>query len=134
MKSLFKYIAIGLTGIMTMSSCSDFLDEEAQGIVTEEDFNTAENVDQLCNAAYSSLGNTTWHRPLVSLWSLGCVRSGDTYKGGGGTGDCGLAHQWEVYYSNTVDNEWTDNLWVQLYLDISRVNTALEYLNKLSDA
>ena len=134
MKSLFKYIAIGLTGIMPMSSCSDFLDEEAQGIVTEEDFNTAENVDQLCNAAYSSLGNTTWHRPLVSLWSLGCVRSGDTYKGGGGTGDCGLAHQWEVYYSNTVDNEWTDNLWVQLYLDISRVNTALEYLNILSDA
>ena len=134
MKSLFKYIAIGLAGIMTMSSCSDFLDEEAQGIVTEEDFNTAENVEQLCNAAYSSLGNTTWHRPLVSLWSLGCVRSGDTYKGGGGTGDCGLAHQWEVYYSNTVDNEWTDNLWVQLYLDISRVNTALEYLNKLSDA
>ena len=80
MKSLFKYIAIGLAGIMTMSSCSDFLDEEAQGIVTEEDFNTAENVEQLCNAAYSSLGNTTWHRPLVSLWSLGCVRSGDTYK------------------------------------------------------
>lgn len=132
MKKSLNYIALA-AGLMAFASCADFLDEKAQGIVTEDDFNTEANVEQLCNAAYSTLGNTTWHCPTVSLWSLGCVRSGDTYKGGGGTGDCGLAHQWEVYYSNTVDNEWTDNLWVQYYINISRVNKALEFLGKLTD-
>lgn len=130
---LNKYI-MTLAGAAMIASCSNFLDETAQGIISSEQLNTAETVDQMCNAAYSTLGNVIWSKPTASLWYVGSVRSGDAYKGGGGAADCGQIHQYEMYTTNTVDNSYTNNLWVEYYNKISRVNEALHRLNGLTTA
>lgn len=130
---IYNKFMLALAGTAMLASCSgDFLDETAQGIISSEQLTTAETVDQMCNAAYSTLGNVIWSKPTASLWHLGSVRSGDAYKGGGGAADCGNIHQYEMYVTNTVDNGWTNNLWVEYYKKISRVNEALTRLNGLT--
>lgn len=125
MKNILRTFPI-VMACACLSSCSDFLDVPAQGVIDGTDLNTPQTVDGMCNAAYSALGNVSWNMPLVSLWGYGSIRSGDAYKGGGGTSDCSQFHQYETFSLNRIDNSYTNNAWRQLYRNISRVNDAMQ--------
>ncbi|MHB1921101.1 MAG: RagB/SusD family nutrient uptake outer membrane protein, partial [Chitinophagaceae bacterium] len=127
-----KILIIALLGILT--SCSKFLNETPQGVVSSQDLNTPANIDKMVIAAYSSLGNDHYLWPYSSMWPYGDLRSGDAYKGGDGPGDINEFNQYETFSENRVDNGLTDALWFRLYVGVGRANDALARLDKISIA
>lgn len=114
------------------TSCSDFLDSEPRGVLSEADVITPKNVDGFVIAAYASLGNDHYDTPF-SLWPYGNVRSDDAYKGGSGTNDIQAFHFFEI--SNNIRSDFgeLDRLWYLNYVGISRANKAIAALNQLTD-
>lgn len=122
------HIKTGLIGLifMSLSACSDFLNEEPTGILTPENVQTA--YEGALSAAYSALGNDHYDTPF-SLWPYGTVRSDDAYKGGSGEQDISTFHFFEI--SNNISTEFgeVDALWYQCYISISRANSAINAIN-----
>jgi hypothetical protein len=122
------------------------------GCVAEDDldvseFNTisADNLEPeaVVIAAYSALDyryNTGDFRDLwpfdhaPSNWATSDIRSGDAYKGGGGTGDNpgGGMHQLEIHDVFPA-SENVYNLWRSIYFGLKRVDTAIRLLVSLED-
>jgi starch-binding outer membrane protein, SusD/RagB family len=129
MKIYFKTGLIGLLSI-SLSACSDFLNEEPTGILTTENVQTA--YEGALTAAYSALGNDHYNTPL-SLWPYGTVRSDDAYKGGSGEQDISTFHFFEI--SNNISTEFgeVDALWYQCYVSISRANSAIKAINAVEN-
>lgn len=139
MKLITKILVTGL--LVFISSCSDdFLDLQPENVISEENLTT----EQLVVAAYSSLdyrfntGEFRDHWPFdhaPSNWAFSDIRSGDAYKGGGGTGDNpgGGMHGLEIHQV-FPSSENVYNLWRALYFAIFRVNNALVALNRDSGA
>lgn len=128
----FKFGLSSILIIVFFWSCSDFMDEEPKGVLSEEEASNPENVDGLVNASYSALGNDHWETPF-SLWPFGNVRSDDAYKGGSGTNDAQPFHFLEV--SNNIrpsQGEW-DDIWYLMYVGISRTNKAIGALNEIEE-
>ena len=93
MKNILYIAGIAL---LTMTvSCSDFLDNDPRGVLSEEELVNAETIEGFMTAAYSALGNDHYDAPF-SLWPYGNVRSDDAYKGGSGTNDIQDFHFFEV--------------------------------------
>ncbi len=127
------YTIGALALMLTITACSDFLDTDPRGVLSEGEVVTPENVDGFVNAAYAALGNDHYDTPL-SLWPYGNVRSDDAYKGGSGTNDIQDFHFFEV--SNNIRSDFAelDNLWYLNYVGISRCNKALRALEMLDVA
>jgi hypothetical protein len=122
-----------LMSILTISSCSKgFLDYTPKGKVSDEQLNTAANVDGMCIAAYAALGNDDFTVPYVHTWAWGSVRGGDAYKGGGSVGDQGYIDNLEKFNLVTVDIASLNTMWIALYEGIARTNDAIQRMNKLS--
>lgn len=122
----YSYIFI----LLLLVSCTK-LEKTPQGIISSEQLNTAENIDKLCIAAYSSLGNDWAFSAYSSLWAIGSIRSGEAYKGGEGPGDQDFYHAYEVFNLNRVDNWSIDGIWYRFYIGIKRANLAIGRLNEI---
>ncbi len=116
-----------------LSSCSDFLDVPTKAILSEDQVAGADNADKLAVAAYASLGNDHYNIPF-SLWPYGNVRSGDAYKGGRDEADIQAFYFMETFKNVKTDFGEADGIWYNIYIGISRANTALRNINNLSDA
>jgi len=132
MKHIIAYIVL-FTSILIIS-CSDFLDYNPQGAVSEEQFNTPDRVDGLVTAAYAQLGNDFWLRPHSHMWAFGSVRAGDGFKGGGSVADQYPYHRWEVNSLITVDDDRLDVNWEEMYDGVARANEALRKLSQFTEA
>ena len=132
MKSI-KYLAILFFSMLTVS-CSKYLNETPQGVISSQDLETPTNTDAQVIACYSSLGNDHYYTPWSSMWAYGSIRSGDAYKGGGGPGDISDFNALEVF--NQVNPTWgtIDQAWYQLYVGIAYCNSTLQLINGLTDA
>jgi hypothetical protein len=120
-----KYLAAIL--ILTISaSCKKYLDETPQGVVSQADLTSPANTDAMVIAAYSYLGNDHYTYPFSSMWAFGSIRSGDAYKGGGGSGDVVEFNQYETFSTNVITNGSSDAVFYQLYVGVARANTALK--------
>jgi len=128
-----KYIAAFILCIMS-ASCKKYLNEIPQGAISTADLSTPANADAMVIAAYSYLGNDHYFFPFSSMWAYGSIRSGDAYKGGGGSGDIFEFNEYETFSTNNVTNGSTDNVWYQLYVGVARANSALAIINNLSVA
>ncbi|GAA4442502.1 RagB/SusD family nutrient uptake outer membrane protein [Pontibacter saemangeumensis] len=132
---IHKYIAVLFSAGMLLAGCNDdFLDNRPKGTVSGDDLTTPETVDQMVIAAYAAIGNDHWTVPFGSMWAYGSVRSDDSYKGGGGTGDVGDFHNYETFTFNRPTQGSTDVLWYRLYVGLSRTNDALARINGLDEA
>lgn len=116
-----------------LSSCSDFLDVPSKAILSEEQVAGADNADKLAIAAYASLGNDHYNIPF-SLWPYGNVRSGDAYKGGRDEADIQAFYFMETFKNVKTDFGEVDGIWYNIYIGISRANTALRSINNVSEA
>ena len=128
-----KNIYILLIMTLSFQSCDrDFLEVSPLGTISDAQLNSPENIEKLVIAAYSSLGNDHYTVPNA-LWPYGDLRSGDAYKGGGGTNDIGEFHFFETFTFNITGNGLADSKWFRQYVAISRANNALRRINAMSE-
>jgi len=123
------YIALALT---LFTSCSDFLNVQPKAILSEGQVTGADNADNFAIAAYASLGNDHYNIPF-SLWPYGNVRSGDAYKGGRDEADIQAFYFMETFKNMKTDFGEVDGIWYNIYIGISRANTALRSINALTE-
>jgi len=127
-----KKILFLITTSILLFSCNNFLDVPPKAVLTTAEVTSGSSVEGAVIAAYSSLGNDSYMTPL-SLWFYDGLRSGDTYKGGGGQNDDEDLAFMEISESR-VDMGEFDNIWYLLYCGVARANSALNLLNTLTDA
>ena len=134
MKNIIKLFTITAITTFLLSSCEDFLEQPASGILAEDDLTGAKQIENLCISAYAGIGNEEINRSLM-LWNYGNVRSDDAYKGGNDQNDGNWLHFLEISSDAFIsgDNWLTDGLWYRNYVAISRINSALRALNKVSE-
>jgi hypothetical protein len=128
-------IAIIASGLLFFSSCKKQLDYIPTGVLSSEDLTSPTAVEGLVTAAYAAIGNGDMIGPIYSMWTYGSVRSDDSYKGGGGTGDVGEIDAMEHYnlVTPTMD-AFVSRTWKNLFKSISRANVAMRAVVALSDA
>jgi len=117
---------------LILSACDSFLDENPKGMLSDDQLNTAENIEKMVIAAYSGLGNDHYTEPN-SPWPYGDLRSGDAYKGGAGTGDMQDFHFYETFTYMRDDLGTVDGKWYRQYVSISRINNALARLSDVDE-
>lgn len=129
MKKILYFAGVALLTLTV--SCSDFLEADPRGVLSEEELVNAESIEGFMTSAYSALGNDHYDAPF-SLWPYGNVRSDDAYKGGSGTNDIQDFHFFEVSNNIRPDFGELDSFWFNSYVGISRANKALRALNQIS--
>ncbi len=126
---------IGLAAMLLLGACKKQLDYTPTGVLSSTDLTTAEAAEGLVTAAYAAIGNGDMIGPIYSNWVYGSVRSDDTYKGGGGTGDVGEIDAMEHYNLVTPTmGAFVSRTWQNLFKSISRANVAMRAVNALPDA
>ena len=129
----FKIIVSTLIMVLSVSSCSDFLNVPSFGNLTGSDLTGAKQIESEVISAYAGIGNDEINRPL-SLWNYGNVRSDDAYKGGNDQNDGDFLHFLEISSPSIGNQTWyTDVFWYRNYVAISRANFALKLLNNISE-
>lgn len=130
--------------VLIIVSCTKILDQNPKGALSGEVLLSKEGAEALVIACYSSLDNKdpqpAWGWGNVgsnllnnpSLWQSGDLRSGDCYKGGGGTDDVADYGNIELGIIQPT-NGALPVIWKSHYVSISRCNKALQVLNQLSD-
>jgi hypothetical protein len=135
MKTLKHLVAAAALGVALsgLTACDTFLKHDPVGTIASEQLNTPENVEGMAVAAYAALGNDHWITPYTSMWPYGDLRSGDAYKGGGGTGDVFEYNGLEQFVFVQPTFGPLDNLWYRLYVGVGRANDALRRLNAIDE-
>lgn len=137
----YPYLPLLFTSLLlALSSCQDFLEEEPNGVLSQDQVNNIDNVDGLIVAAYSWLGNDHYTAPNY-LWPTGNLRAGDSHKGGNGAGDIFYYHALSVYDPLIADMstfppdliDLNNKKWERQFTGISRVNAALSVLNTVTE-
>ena len=141
MKNNFKniYSSIFALALLLPFSCvnEDDLNVSEFNVISEENLDP----EALVIAAYSGLDyrfNTGEFRDLwpfdhaPSNWGTSDIRSGDAYKGGGGTGDNpgGGMHQLETH-DVFPSSENVYNLWRSIHFGLKRVDAAIRLVKDL---
>lgn len=126
-----KNLPIILTASVLLSGGCSFLDNDRpQGAIDEDVLTTEEYAEELVVAAYAVFISAEDINSSFSLWNYD-VRSDDAYKGGNGTEDGDVFHALEIS-TGIMTTAWNINdIWQRLYNSISRVNMALEVLDRL---
>jgi hypothetical protein len=135
----YKIITLVTIASMLLGSCKKYLDYQPQGALSASNLTSPTAVDGLATAAYAGIANDWWDAPITSNWEWGSVRSDDAYKGGGGLNDQQQMDKYEQFYLVNSSNNGAGDFgfpgaWIRAYAAISRCNTALRALNKLTDA
>lgn len=130
---LFKIVCFGLI-ILGAVSCESMLDTKPQGVVSDDDLNSAEQVEKMITAAYSFLGQNHYNKQMGMPYEEGSVRGGEAYKGGSGTNDNAERNRWETFtYLQPTNVSDLDNLWWAHYVAVGRVHDALRRVKNLSE-
>lgn len=123
------------SALLLGTACKKALDFTPKGAVSSSDLTSPTAVEGLVTASYAAIGNGDMIGPIYSKWAFGAVRSDDTYKGGGGTGDVGEIDAMEHYnlVTPTID-AFVSRTWKNLFKSISRANVALRAVNALDES
>ena len=124
-----KTLYIIMVAIMsaTLSSCEDWLREDAPGSTKLEDFFTdGTTAEQSVNACYSPLG-WEYNNTYFSEWFVGDIASDDAVKGGEYDLDMAAAYDIENFRT-TANNPLLLQYYRAQYQGISRCNFSLEYV------
>ncbi len=119
-----KKIVVVLSMVLITISCSDFLDEDLQGIYTSGTFYKTDDHAMLAlTAAYQPMSFTNIRNPL---WVFGDVASDDAIKGGfaGDQSEIEFIEQ----FTYTRDNGFLQHIWQRYYEGISRANDVIHRL------
>ena len=127
MKKYWNYIALSV--MLVMSGCSDFLDDNPQGQLTQEAFPTTESDALLAtNAAYVSL--RSWHYNSGGFPILD-IMSDDALKGSNpndGLNTVGPYNNFTI----TPTQDGLDRWWSSLYEGVKRANVVIEKVPEIT--
>jgi len=127
------FLSTVCVAVFGLTSCNSFLDQDIpQGILSEEQVSDPQYVDNLVISAYAVFISSEDINSSFSMWNFD-VRSDDAYKGGNGTSDGDVFHQLEISQGILTTNWNINDMWVRLYNSLSRVNAAIDALNKTDD-
>ena len=130
---IMKKIVYSIICAVLFASCS-FLDQDVpQGILNEEQVSDPQYIDNLVISAYAIFISAEDINSSFSMWNFD-VRSDDAYKGGNGKDDGNVFHQLEISQGILTTNWNINDMWVRLYNSLSRVNMAIDALNKIDDS
>lgn len=134
-KLIVNCIIVGLTALI-VAGCNGFLDVKPQGSINANNVGSSDKtIDGLIIAAYAWVptqeksccgGGST----RMAGW-LADIKTGDSYKGGGGISDQYPWYQMEIFTPVTPKIGNNDGVWFGAYEGISRVNIALRALDKV---
>ncbi len=129
MKKIIYTLLVSVLAI----ACTGFLDQQPpQATMDNEKLKDPAYVDNLVISAYAVWITAEDINSSFSMWNYD-VRSDDAYKGGNGTEDGDVFHALEVS-TGIMTTAWNiSDMWQRLYNAISRVNTALDLLNKTDE-
>ncbi len=132
MKTKLLYVLFAASILFT--ACDNFLNQDMpQGILSEDQVSDPQYVDNLVISAYAVFISSEDINSSFSMWNFD-VRSDDAYKGGNGTSDGDVFHQLEISQGLLTTNWNINDMWVRLYNSLSRVNAAIDALNKTDDS
>lgn len=130
---IMKKIVYSIICAVLFASCS-FLDQDVpQGILNEEQVSDPQYIDNLVISAYAIFISAEDINSSFSMWNFD-VRSDDAYKGGNGKDDGDVFHQLEISQGILTTNWNINDMWIRLYNSLSRVNAAIDALNKIDDS
>ena len=132
MKDKYILLAVSVLLVLSMTNCQEILDVKPKGIITEEQLNSPEYVDGFVTAAYAFIPRSHAFSTL-NPW-IASIRSDDAYKGGGGLDDQPAWYQMEVFSLLNANVGNNDGVWFSGFSGLSRVNTAINALNRLEEA
>ena len=119
------------TAILT--GCN-FLDHNTpQATLSDEQVKDPALADNMVISAYAIFISAEDINSSFSMWNFD-VRSDDAYKGGNGTSDGDVFHQLEISQGILTTNWNINDMWVRLYNALSRVNAAIDALNRVDDS
>ncbi|MDD2548562.1 MAG: RagB/SusD family nutrient uptake outer membrane protein [Bacteroidales bacterium] len=121
---MYKSFRILIIGAVLLMGCTDFLNEDMEGIYTSTTFYQTDDHAMLAlTAAYQPMSFTGIKNPL---WVFGDVASDDAMKGGipGDQSEIEFIEQ----FSYTRDNGFIENIWQRYYEGISRANDVIHRL------
>ncbi|MFY9362559.1 MAG: RagB/SusD family nutrient uptake outer membrane protein [Dysgonamonadaceae bacterium] len=133
MKTKTIKLALALV-LVHFFSCESMLDQNPQGIVSSDELNTPDKVEQMIIAAYSFCGQNQFNKQMGMPYAEGSCRGGEAYKGGAGTNDLAEQNLWETFtYMEPTTTGELDNLWWVHYVAVGRVHDALRRVQNLSE-
>lgn len=126
-----KILAYGLTALLALTSCEDFLDSESYTNKDSSNFPKTENdVNQMIAAVYEA----SFYQPFKNndvgqylTWSN--IASDDMYGGGGSDDKPTQALEHFLFNTNTQ----MESLWKAAYAAIARANSALAAVDNVAD-
>lgn len=136
MKKIFLSTAIAATLAIGGSSCSDFLEIDPVGAVSEATLTTKEGVNYAITGLYSSLNlpaatTNSYFGGSLSNYTYGDVMGGDANKGSTAAdqSDFTLLET----YSFTTDNSYILCKWKAVYDAVMRANNVMHLANTIQD-
>jgi hypothetical protein len=141
-----KYVVLLISTavlIVITYSCTKVLDQNPKGALSSEALQSAQGGEAAVIACYSILNNLNpqpaWggvfgenlYNP-ASNWESGDLRSGDIYKGGGGTGDVAPLNSVELGLIDPT-NEAVEDIWRAYFYAVVRCNKTIQLLNSIGD-
>ena len=118
------------TAILT--GCNFLNHDIPQATLSEEQVKDPALVENMVISAYAIFISAEDINSSFSMWNFD-VRSDDAYKGGNGTSDGDVFHQLEISQGILTTNWNINDMWVRLYNALSRVNAAIDALNRVDD-
>lgn len=126
-----KILVYGLTALLALTSCEDFLDSENYSGKDSGNFPKTENdVNQMIAAVYeASLYEPFANNDVGQYFTYSNLASDDMY-GGGGSDDVATQALDHFLYANSTQME---SLWKAAYAAIARANSALASVDNVTD-
>ncbi len=127
MKKIFLYSALVATTVGG-ASCSDFLDVQPVGSVSEVDFLTHQGVSQVLTDLYATLHNTWYFEATLTNYAYGDVMGGQANKGSSFTDQPDFTSL--ETYTFTTDNSYLLRKWRSCYNGVFCANNLINITNK----
>ena len=135
MKKLFIYAAIAAAALGGMTSCSDFLEVNPVGKVSEPDFTSQKGITQLLTGMYAKLNSTGssdgYFRSTLSNYVYGDIMGGDANKGST-FGDQPDFTSLETY-TFASDNSYPNTKWAHSYNGVFFANNVIKVANSIQE-
>lgn len=124
--NIFKICVLGL-GLLTFTSCKDYLTEPSPGTTSPADFfGSGHSCINNINADYVPL-QWEYSSTYCSEWFIGDVVSDDALKGGQSLNDMANAYDMENW-KTIANNDLLNDIYRANYLGIGRCNLSLKYV------
>jgi len=124
------YLFILLPLLASLTSCSDFLDEQKpQGLLVQDEVKDPKYVDDVIISAYAGLLSIEDMNASFSLWNYD-TRSDDAYVGGSNFSDGEPFHHLELGTGIMTDAWPFGSIWGKLYKFLSRVSLSIDMLSE----